>query len=46
MKNGEKTRYEISKLKYSTFFQKTLDKRGEKCYNIKVKNIYIIYGGF
>ena len=46
MKKREKTRYEISKLKYSTFFKKTLDKEEEKCYNIKVKNIYIIYGGF
>ncbi len=30
MKNGEKTRYEISKSKYLTFFKKTIDKREEK----------------
>ena len=30
MKNGEKTRYGISKLKYLTFFKKILDKWEEK----------------
>ncbi len=46
MKKREKTSFDKSKSKYLTFFKKTLDKREKKCYNIKVKNIYIIYGGF
>ena len=46
MKKREKTSFDNCKLKYLTFFKKTIDKREKKCYNNKVKNIYIIYGGF